>query len=123
MREWLSPKQTKYSRVGGAYYPIPGGGYIATTNVGSSNANGLEVGLKGEWAPHLRWSLNDRPETIADHLIPPAQNANAYVDYQHTAPTHLNNASANAVDNFPTRWRFRPNAQHRHRRRGGTCKI
>jgi len=76
--------------VGGAYFPIPGGGgYISTTNIGSSDANGLELGLKGELASHLRWGLNDRPETIADHFIPSAQNANAYVDYQHTTPTHL----------------------------------
>jgi iron complex outermembrane receptor protein len=75
--------------IAGGYIPTPDGPYSLPDNVGSSNALGLELGFKGTFAEHYRWSVDYRPEKIADHLIPAAQNGVAYLDYQHTTPVHL----------------------------------
>jgi iron complex outermembrane receptor protein len=75
--------------IGGGYIPTPDGPYSLPDNVGSSNALGLELELKGMFADHCRWNADYRSEKIADHLIPAAQNGIAYLDYQHTTPVHL----------------------------------
>jgi len=74
---------------GGGYIPTASGPYVVISNIGRSTANGLELGCKGIFASHYRWSMNYRPEIIRDHFIPTAQNAAAYLDYQHTTPIHL----------------------------------
>lgn len=68
--------------------------YIEPANVGSSDARGIELGLRGERLKNYRWTLDYRPEWITDHLIPFVQNTAGYVDYQHTTPVHLVKASA-----------------------------
>jgi outer membrane receptor for ferrienterochelin and colicins len=65
------------------------GAYFVGSNIGSSTANGLELGVKGTLPSHLLWSIAYRPEKITDHLLPFAQNAAAYTEYQHTTPRHL----------------------------------
>jgi outer membrane receptor for ferrienterochelin and colicins len=75
--------------VGGGYIPSPKGSYVTTANVGSSDATGLELQVKGTLPRNFRWSVDYRPLWISDHLIPSAQNGAAYVDYQHTTPLHV----------------------------------
>jgi outer membrane receptor for ferrienterochelin and colicins len=67
----------------------PSGPCVLPSNIGSSDANGLEVALGGPLHQHYRWSVNYRPEQITDHFLPFAQAAAAFVDYQHTTPLHL----------------------------------
>jgi iron complex outermembrane receptor protein len=75
--------------IGGGYIPTASGPYITGSNIGSSTANGLELGLKGTLASHLRWSIAYRPEKITDHFLPFAQHAAADTDFEHTTPRHL----------------------------------
>jgi iron complex outermembrane receptor protein len=63
--------------------------YAEPANIGNSDARGVELGLKGAQLKNYSWSLNYRAERITDHLIPSAQNAAGFVDYQHTTPVHL----------------------------------
>jgi outer membrane receptor for ferrienterochelin and colicins len=65
------------------------GPYSFPTNVGASNALGVELQLKGSFRRNYRWAVNSRPERIRDHFGPGAQNGADYVDYQHTIPLHL----------------------------------
>ncbi|MGD0446459.1 MAG: TonB-dependent receptor [Edaphobacter sp.] len=67
----------------------PAGPYSLPSNIGSSDANGLELGLRGRFQDHYRWSVDYRPELIADHFVPSAQNGADFTDYQHTTPVHL----------------------------------
>ena len=67
----------------------PAGPYSLPSNIGSSNANGLELGLRGRFRDHYRWSVDYRPELIRDHFVPSAQNGADFSDYQHTTPVHL----------------------------------
>jgi iron complex outermembrane receptor protein len=79
----------KLLAVGGGFIPTPGGPYFTPSNVGSSEATGLELELKGTLSKNYRWGVNYRPEWISDNFVPSAQNGAAYVDYQHTTPLHL----------------------------------
>jgi outer membrane receptor for ferrienterochelin and colicins len=63
--------------------------YFVPSNIGDSNANGLELGLRGTVRKNYRWRVDYRPEWIADHFIPSAQNGSDFIDYQHTTPVHL----------------------------------
>jgi outer membrane receptor for ferrienterochelin and colicins len=65
------------------------GPYFLPSNIGSSDANGLELGLRGRLLANYRWSVDYRPEVIADHFAPSAQNGVDFTDYQHTTPVHL----------------------------------
>jgi hypothetical protein len=67
----------------------PAGPYSLPSNIGSSDANGLELGLRGKFQDHYRWSVDYRPERIADHFVPSARNGADFTDYQHTTPVHL----------------------------------
>jgi outer membrane receptor for ferrienterochelin and colicins len=69
-------------RAGSDLYFLPG-------NIGNSYANGLELGLRGIVRKNYRWRVDYRPEWIADHFIPSAQNGSDFVDYQHTTPVNL----------------------------------
>jgi outer membrane receptor for ferrienterochelin and colicins len=75
--------------IGGATAGTGSGKYLVGSNIGSSTANGLEFGVKGALASHLRWSIAYRPEKITDHFVPFAQNGAAYTEYEHTTPRHL----------------------------------
>jgi outer membrane receptor for ferrienterochelin and colicins len=74
---------------GGQSIPGPDGSYFVTSNIGSSDASGMELGLKETLREYFRWGVSYRPEWISDHFLPLAQNAAADVDYQHTTPVHL----------------------------------
>jgi outer membrane receptor for ferrienterochelin and colicins len=73
------------------------GGLVQTTaglynlplNIGSSDAYGVELGVKGGFLRDYRWSVDYRPEWIRDHFIPSAQNGADFTDYQRTTPVNL----------------------------------
>jgi outer membrane receptor for ferrienterochelin and colicins len=73
----------------GGYLNTSAGPYYLTSNVGNSDANGLDLELRGTLRKSYRWSLDYRPEWISDDLVPAAQNGVAYVDFQHTSPVEL----------------------------------
>jgi outer membrane receptor for ferrienterochelin and colicins len=87
--------------IGGATAGTGSGKYLVGSNIGSSTANGLEFGVKGTLASHLRWSVAYRPEKITDHFLPFAQNGAAYTEYEHTTPRHLLKANLGWANN---RW-------------------
>jgi outer membrane receptor for ferrienterochelin and colicins len=73
----------------GGFIVGPAGPYSLPSNIGSSDANGLELGLRGRFQAHYRWSVDYRPELIRDHFVPSARNGADFSDYQHTTPAHL----------------------------------
>jgi outer membrane receptor for ferrienterochelin and colicins len=73
----------------GKFISSPDGPYELPSNIGDSNATGLELGLRFANPKGYRWSVDYRPERIADHFVPTAQNGAAFTDYQHTTPVHL----------------------------------
>jgi outer membrane receptor for ferrienterochelin and colicins len=82
------------STLSGGFLQASGGAaYLLPSNIGSSNANGLELGLRGTLRKNYRWRVDYRPERIVDHFLPSAQNGNDFTDYQHTAPVHLMKAN------------------------------
>jgi outer membrane receptor for ferrienterochelin and colicins len=78
---------------GGLIVGPSGDAYFLPANIGSSKANGLELGLRGTLLQNYRWRVDYRPEWIADHFIPSAQNGADFTDYQHTTPVHLMKAN------------------------------
>ena len=87
--------------IAGEAIPTASGTYLVGSNIGSSTANGMELGGKGTLATHFRWSLAYRPEKIADHFLPFAQNGAAYTEYEHTTPRHLLKANLGCAND---RW-------------------
>jgi outer membrane receptor for ferrienterochelin and colicins len=73
----------------GGFLNTSAGPYYLPSNVGDSDANGLDLELRGTLRKSYRWGLNYRPEWISDHLVPAAQNGVAYIDFQHTTPVEL----------------------------------
>jgi iron complex outermembrane receptor protein len=73
---------------GGDFRPSPTGPYFLTANVGNSDANGMEVGLRGTLPEQFRWGVNYRAEQIFDHLDQVPAGTTVFVDYQHTTPLH-----------------------------------
>jgi outer membrane receptor for ferrienterochelin and colicins len=71
----------------------PGGVFLGATNVGDSQAVGLEIGLKGEIADAWRWSVDYRAEAIDDDFAPPDPIRGTTTNYEDTTPEHLINAS------------------------------
>jgi len=83
-------KSADITAVSGGFMQASGSeAYFLPSNIGSSNANGLELGLRGRLRKNYRWRVDYRPEWIADHFIPAAQKGNDFTDYQHTTPVHL----------------------------------
>jgi len=73
---------------GGGYIPTPNGPYLVSSNIGTSEATGLELGLKGTLRKNYRWGVDYRLERISDHFVPNALNGAAYIDYDDTTPVH-----------------------------------
>jgi outer membrane receptor for ferrienterochelin and colicins len=72
----------------GGHITTPGGLFIEPENIGSSDANGIELGLRSPLHQKYRWSVDYRLERIVDDFLPEARNAAAEVDYEHTTPRH-----------------------------------
>jgi outer membrane receptor for ferrienterochelin and colicins len=75
--------------LGGGYISTPNGQYSFPSNVGSSDATGLELQLKGTPAKNYHWSVSYRLEKISDQFTQNALDGAAYVDYDDTTPLHL----------------------------------
>jgi outer membrane receptor protein involved in Fe transport len=67
----------------------PTAAYSLPENVGSSDANGIELGATGVFGSNWRWGLNYRLEAVADHFAPAAAGGKELVDFQHVTPKHL----------------------------------
>ena len=74
--------------LGGGFIVTPAGLYILPSNIGSSDANGIELGLRSPLHQNFRWSVNYRPEQIHDHFVAAAQNGAVDADFEHTTPRH-----------------------------------
>jgi outer membrane receptor for ferrienterochelin and colicins len=72
----------------GGLIAIPGGPIVEPSNIGSSDANGIEIGLRSPLHQKVRWSVNYRPEQIYDHFVAAARTGAAETDYEHTTPRH-----------------------------------
>ena len=79
--------------VTGDFISSPDGPYQLPSNIGNSNAIGVELGVRFADPKGFRWSVDYRPEWIADHFVPSARNGAAFTDYQHTTPVHLMKAN------------------------------
>ncbi len=62
--------------------------YITPTNIGNSDADGLELELKGSFLDDWRWGLSYRAEMVTDHFLPFAAGGADYVDFQHSTPVN-----------------------------------
>jgi iron complex outermembrane receptor protein len=73
----------------GGFLKTSAGPYYLPSNVGDSDANGLDLEIRGTVRKSYRWGLNYRPEWISDQLVPAAQNGVAYIDFEHATPVEL----------------------------------
>jgi outer membrane receptor for ferrienterochelin and colicins len=101
--------------VSGGYIVTSGAPYSRPTNIGTSNAHGFTIGLKGTVSDSWRWGVNYRFEEIDDGFLPFAQNGTAFVDYEHTAPKHLINANVGWATN---NWEIDGYARYQSAREG-----
>src|SRR5476649_1958355 len=58
-------------------------------NIGNSEADGLELSVKGSFLQNWRWGASYTPEVITDHFSAGLPVGVTGVDYQHTTPTHI----------------------------------
>jgi outer membrane receptor for ferrienterochelin and colicins len=65
------------------------GVYVTPTNVGSSEASGGEISLKGAIDEVWRWSFDYRAEYIDDDFADSARGPANLINYQDTTPQHL----------------------------------
>ncbi|HMH63941.1 MAG TPA: TonB-dependent receptor [Rhizomicrobium sp.] len=80
-------RTTRIISLAGGFIPGPPD-YSTTANIGSSDAIGGEVSLRGEFLANWHWGASYRFESIKDSFIPVAQNGAALTDFQHVTPRH-----------------------------------
>jgi iron complex outermembrane receptor protein len=73
----------------GNFIATPTGFYVTSANIGSSNANGVELSAKGALDDAWRWSFSYRAEFVDDDFLPFAKGGVDVADYEHTTPKHL----------------------------------
>ncbi len=72
----------------GDFLLTPGGAFVTPSNIGNSDADGLELSLDGTISKDWRWSLGYRAEIVKDQFVPSSVGGANFVDYQHTTPKH-----------------------------------
>jgi outer membrane receptor for ferrienterochelin and colicins len=77
----------------GGFIATPGGPIVEPSNIGSSDANGIEIGLRSPLHHNYRWSVDYRLERLVDDFLPEDRNGVAEVDYDDTTPRHQVKAS------------------------------
>ena len=77
----------------GALTLIPTAFLVSPATLGYSNAEGLELEVKGRFGQSWRWGLSYTPEIVTDHFTMNPINRLFVVDFQHTLPTHVVNAN------------------------------
>ena len=75
--------------VSGSFVATPVSFYATPANIGSSDANGLELNIKGILDAAWRWSVSYRAEFVRDRFLPFAVGGTDLVDYQHATPKHV----------------------------------
>jgi outer membrane receptor for ferrienterochelin and colicins len=65
-----------------------GGLFVEPDNIGSSDANGIEIGLRSPLHQKFRWSVDYRLERLVDDFLPADRNGDAEADYDDTTPRH-----------------------------------
>jgi outer membrane receptor for ferrienterochelin and colicins len=80
-------RTTSIISLSGGFIPGPPA-YSTPANIGSSNAIGGELSLRGEFLANWHWGASYRFESITDSFIPAAQNGAAFTDFQHVTPQH-----------------------------------
>jgi outer membrane receptor for ferrienterochelin and colicins len=87
----------------GDYTVTAGGIYFLSANIGSSDANGVELNLGGMFGDAWRWSVAYRAEYIDDNFTMPLAYVSDQVDYEKTTPKHLVKANLGwAADGWET---------------------
>jgi len=77
----------------GALTLLPAGILLTAANLGDSDAEGIELSLRGQIAAAWHWGLSYTPEIVTDHFAMGQASRLFVVDYQHTTPVHVVNAS------------------------------
>jgi iron complex outermembrane receptor protein len=77
----------------GASSSLPTALLVTPAPLGNSDAEGLELEVKGRIGPSWRWGLSYTPEIVTDHFISNSITQLFVVDFQHTTPTHVVNAN------------------------------
>jgi iron complex outermembrane receptor protein len=77
----------------GAESLLPTAFLVSPVTLGHSNAEGLELEVKGRFGHGWRWGLSYTPEIITDHFALSPINRLFVVDFQHTTPTHVVDAN------------------------------
>jgi outer membrane receptor for ferrienterochelin and colicins len=72
----------------GGLVATPGGLFVEPDNIGSSDANGIEIGLRSPPHQKFRWSVDYRLERLVDDFLPEDRNGDAEADYEDTTPRH-----------------------------------
>jgi len=62
--------------------------YYTSANIGSSNATGGEISLRGAFLSSWHWGASYRFVSVTDRFIPAARNAVAFTDFEHVTPQH-----------------------------------
>jgi len=78
---------------GGLLFGSTGAPYFTPENIGTSDADGLQLEIKGTLRAGWRWGASDRLEVVTDHFVPGAMGGTDFIDFQHTTP--VNSAKAN----------------------------
>ena len=72
----------------GTFYP-----YALPSSTGTSNADGIELGLDGTFEQFWRWGLNVEFERVRDHFPSQTTDGLAYIDYEDSTPESIINAN------------------------------
>ena len=75
--------------LGGGFTVVNGVPLVSPTNIGNSEATGLELSIKGNFLQDWRWGMSYTPEVITDHFATGLPISATGIDFQHTTPTHV----------------------------------
>ena len=83
------------SLTGGGYVFAPGTfyPYALPSSTGTSDADGIELGLDGTFEEYWRWGLNVEFEHLKDHFPAQTTDGLAYLDYEDSTPESIINGN------------------------------
>jgi outer membrane receptor for ferrienterochelin and colicins len=84
----FSQRSSDVLSVSGNLIFSPSSVFLTPTNIGNSDADGLELELKGKFLEDWRWGLSYRAEMVTDHFLPFAASGSDFVDFQHSTPVN-----------------------------------